>query len=62
MPYRIVRFFEHEPRKVIDTGLTLEEVKEHCSDPEASSHTCESTEGQARTRRRGRWFDGWEEE
>ena len=45
--YRIVRFKFHEPREVIEEGLSLEEVQAHCSD--------ESTHGDG-------WFDGYEKE
>lgn len=50
--YKIVRFYrdsEHpDHRKVIKTGLTLEEAQEHCRDEE--------------THEPGVWFDGYEEE
>jgi hypothetical protein len=46
--YKIVRFYQDErPRKVVKTGLTLEEAQEHCND--------ESTHGEG-------WFDGYEED
>ena len=46
--YRIVRFSQNDfRRKVIKTGLTLEEAQAHCQD--------ESTHGEG-------WFDGYEEE
>jgi hypothetical protein len=60
--YKIVRMYFHGARKTIATGLTLEEAKEHCADPETSSSTCQGAEGIRRTRRCGRWFDGFEEE
>ena len=49
MTYKILRFFREDGReaKVIETGLTLEEVKAHCNDP--------NTRGEG-------WFDGWTEE
>ena len=61
--YRIVRFYESANirRRIIDTGLTLEQAKAHCSDPETSSSTCTKAAGKARTKRLGRWFDGYEE-
>lgn len=60
--YRIVRFYENAGirRRVIDTGLTLAEARAHCHDPETSSTTCTNKVGRARTRRLGRWFDGYE--
>lgn len=48
--FRIVRFYRDtflEPREVIDTGLTLQEAREHCSR--------EDTHGDG-------WFDGYEQE
>lgn len=61
--YRIVRFYESANirRRIIDTGLTLEQAKAHCSDPETSSSTCTKAAGKARTKRLGRWFDGYEQ-
>jgi len=48
--YNIIRFYKDSShpnhREVIDSGLTLEEAKEHCNDPE----TCEE----------GVYFDGFE--
>lgn len=63
MTYKIVRFFflEH-PSKVIDTGLTLKQAKEHCGSPETSSSTCTGEEGLATTAMYGPWFDGYDEE
>lgn len=60
--YRIVRFTEGRPSQTIETGLTLEEAKAHCSDPETSSTTATSVMGKERTRIHGRWFDGFEKE
>lgn len=62
MTYRIVRMYQ-DPNiceRVIAKGLTLEEARAHCSDPETSSRTATSATAQARTRRRGAWFDGYE--
>lgn len=59
--YSIIRFFQ-EPAKdeeVIDTGLSLDEAKEHCSDDESSSSTCTNEEGEQRTEEFGEWFDGF---
>lgn len=48
MTYKIVRFYrDNRPKKVIKTGLTLEQAQAHCKD--------ESTHG-------GGWFDGYEKE
>jgi len=62
--YSIIRMFQDEdqPSRVIKQGLTLEQAKAHCSDPETSSSTCTNPIGLDRTERLGRWFDGFEEE
>ena len=57
--YRIVRFFQEHEEETIETGLSLEEVQEHCSDDESSSSTCTSEEGEQRTEEFGAWFDGF---
>ena len=57
--YRIVRFFQHGGSRVVKRGLTLEQAKAHCNDPETSSKTCTSSVGKARTRLLGPWFDGF---
>lgn len=64
MSYKIIRFYENKKieAEVIETGLSLEEVQERCTDPESSSKTCESAEGILRTGRCGPWFEGWTEE
>jgi hypothetical protein len=59
--YKIVRHFHSGP-EVIMTGLTLDEAREHCQDPETSARTCTTYEGQLLTRTRGFWFDGYTEE
>lgn len=63
--YKIVRMFadrERAPRRrVVKTGLTLEEAQAHCKNPETSSKTCTSAAGKRRTRQYGPWFDGYEE-
>lgn len=46
--YKIKRFFKDgRDAEIVETGLTLAEAKEHCSDP--------STKGED-------WFDGFEKE
>lgn len=59
--YQIVRRYFKGGKRVISTGLTLEQAQEHCSDPETSSRTCTNSAGRARTRRKGPWFDSYEE-
>lgn len=62
--YRIVRMYKDATpnHRVILRGLTIAEAKAHCGSPEASSKTCTSTAGRARTKRLGAWFDGFEQE
>ncbi len=61
--YKIVRFYFNKPgyHRTIRSGLTLKEAQAHCQDKETSSSTCVSTAGKARTKRMGKWFDGYEE-
>lgn len=63
MAYKIVRLYQNPeiPRRTIKTGLTLQEARAHCHDPETSSRTCTKSAGKARTRKYGPWFDGYEE-
>lgn len=57
MNYKIVRqFFRHPPR-TIKKGLTEEEARAHCKDPEGCSSTCTSAKGKAYTERVGPWRD-----
>lgn len=61
--YRIVRFYQQDhPREIITTGLTLEQAKAHCNDPESSSATATGEHAVRRTKTLGAWFDGYEEE
>lgn len=62
MTYKIVRMFLNGPSRTIKRGLTLAEAQEHCRDPETSSKTATSSQGLARTRLKGPWFDGYDEE
>jgi hypothetical protein len=62
--YRVVRHFADHPRNdhTVRRGLTLEEAKEHCRDPETSSRTARSPRHRDLTERMGPWFDGYEGE
>lgn len=62
--YSITRMFFRDDvaNRTIKTGLTLEEAREHCNDPETSSSTCTSDEGINRTENCGPWFDGYDVE
>lgn len=57
--YSIIRMWANGTDRVIKTGLTEREAKNHCSDPETSSETCRGKAGKQRTRRTGAWFDGY---
>lgn len=57
--YSVVRFYQHGGRRVLITGLTLEEAQAHCQDPETSSRTCTKSARKAITKRNGPWFDGY---
>jgi len=62
MTYRIIRFYFRNEWRVVERGLSLEEAQAHCHDPETSSSTCTKPVNVRRTRTRGPWFDGYEEE
>jgi hypothetical protein len=62
MTYKIVRFFQKHDREIITRGLTLEQAQAHCEDTETSSRTATSEAAVERTRIKGAWFDGYEEE
>lgn len=64
MTYQIIRSFfsDDYDNEVVDTGLTLEEAREHCSSSETSSRTCTELGLLVLTEARGPWFDGYEEE
>lgn len=63
--YKIVRFYRDDDDRngaTIFTGLTLEQAKAHCADPETSSSTATSPGAVAHTEQYGPWFDGFDEE
>lgn len=62
--YKIVRNYYNAGinKRVMRTGLTLEQAQAHCNDPETSSSTAVGKAGKATTRRVGRWFDSYTEE
>ena len=63
MSYKILRFFRRDKRtQIIRSGLTLEEARAHCDDPDTSSRYATSSAAKRRTRLFGPWFDGYEEE
>ena len=68
--YNIRRFYENENResRIVRRGLTLEEAREHCSDPETSSYSASSPKGCGNDEqkeakwheKKKHWFDGFE--
>ena len=55
--YKVMRFYaDNRERRVLQTGLTLDEAQEHCNDPETSSRTTTTDDDP------GTWFDGYERE
>jgi hypothetical protein len=61
--YSIVRFHAGGlPVARLATGLTIEEAREWCEDPETSSRTCKLPKNIAYTEKHGAWFDGYTEE
>jgi len=59
--YKIIRMYFNGGNRTIKTGITLEQARAHCSDPETSSSTCSRPDRKRITRRNGPWFDGYEE-
>ena len=62
--YKIVRMYFSfgYPRRTIKRGLTLEQAREHCRNPETSWRTATSYVARRRTQRMGEWFDNYESE
>lgn len=61
--YRITRFYEGDvPNQTIRTGMSEQEAKLHCRNPESSSNTAKSHAARQHTARYGRWFDGYSED
>lgn len=72
--FRVIRhYYKKDPKnpngpmitkqRVIKTGLTLDEARAHCHDPETCSDTCRSPASRGVTRRwRGHWFDSYSSE
>jgi len=60
--YKIIRFYFNGGNKTLKTGLTLEEAQSHCKNPETSSRTATKKKSVERTRIRGPWFEGYEQE
>ena len=63
MKFKIVRnFYEVYPDKTIKRGLTLEEARAWCKDPETDSRTAKSKEAHKILRKYGEWYDGFAED
>jgi hypothetical protein len=60
MRYNIVRNYFKGGKRIIERNVTLEEAQAHCRDPETSSSTATGAAARARTKRMGKWFDGYE--
>lgn len=61
--YTITRYYRAgHPSETVETGLTIDEAKAHCNDPETSSATATSQEAFERTLAKGAWFHGFTEE
>jgi len=60
--YMIMRKYASGNEKTLDTGLTLDEVRAHCKDPETSSRTASTAEAIEHTEQNGPWFDVYEQE
>lgn len=67
--YNIIRFYEAPDRRsrVMRRGLTLEQARKHCDDPETSSISAAKPKGCANDERKielwhekqKHWFDGY---
>jgi hypothetical protein len=60
--FKIVRFFQGGKAKQTvrgKTGLSLAEAQAYVLNPQASSRTCTTAAGRARTRRYGEWMEGY---
>lgn len=62
--YMVIRWYSDSDirARLIKSGLTMEEAKAHCLDPETNSVTCTSKEGQKETFTYGSWADIWTED
>lgn len=60
--FSITRFFTKAPDETIRSGLTLQEARSHCADPETDSRTCTAPDNAAVVELKGAWFDGYKRE
>lgn len=66
--YKIVRYYQDDrKRRVMRSGLTLNQAQEHCNDPQTSSMTASyacngNPKAQERWHEKNKhWFDGYTE-
>ena len=59
--YKIIRMYQRGGQRTIERGLTLEQARQHCQNPETSSSTCTRSDRHRITRRNGPWFDAYDE-
>lgn len=64
MRYKIVRkFFRDDiPDELIESGLTIDQARSHCSNSESSSTLATTLSARAITRKLGPWFDAYYED
>lgn len=62
--YMVKRFYAdlRVGSDVVETGLSFQEARDYCDNPETSWKTCTSPEGEERTRKFGPWFCGFDQE
>ena len=61
--YRVTRRFgEDHPEQIVEEGLSLEEARKICRDPESSSQSCQDPDNIRLTELYGPWFNGYSEE
>jgi hypothetical protein len=61
--YKIVRAYQrHDAHEVLMRGLTLEQARAHCTDPETSSATARGESARTLTKAMGPWSDMYYQE
>lgn len=60
--YKIVRMYLNGNKRTIKRGLTLEEARAWCHDPETNSRTATGIKAMKRAAERGPWFDAYSED
>lgn len=62
MSYKIVRVYFKGSKYTIKRGLSEEQARAHCNNPQTSSSTCTNAVGKQRTKKYGPWFDSYSKE